>query len=40
MKLHDDKIWKGLNEWAALGVTTSDGSDLPSRNIQARLSDA
>ena len=37
MKLHDDKTWKGLNEWAALGVTTSDGSDLPSRNIQARL---
>ena len=37
MALHDNKTWKGLNDWAALGVTSFDGSDLPSRNIQARL---
>jgi membrane-bound lytic murein transglycosylase B len=37
MALHDNKTWKGLNDWAALGVTSFDGSALPSRNIQARL---
>ncbi len=37
MALHDNKIWKGLNDWATLGVTSFDGSALPSRDIQARL---
>lgn len=37
MKLHDDKTWKRLNDWAALGVKREDGSDLPDRNIKARL---
>ena len=37
MKLHDDKTWKRLNEWAALGVKREDGTDLPDRNIKARL---
>lgn len=37
MALHDNKTWKGLNDWAALGVKTADGSALPGRNIQARL---
>jgi len=35
--LHDAKTWKGLNDWAGLGVKKADGSPLPGRNIQARL---
>ena len=37
MKLHDDKTWKGLNDWASLGITREDGTPLPERNIKARL---
>jgi membrane-bound lytic murein transglycosylase B len=37
MALHDAKTWKGLNEWARLGVTRTDGTALPPRDIQARL---
>ncbi|XDZ66847.1 lytic transglycosylase domain-containing protein [Alphaproteobacteria bacterium LSUCC0684] len=37
MALHDAKTWKGLNDWAGLGVTRADGSALPERNIEARL---
>ena len=37
MALHDAKTWKGLNTWAALGIKTEDGQDLPSRNLEARL---
>jgi len=37
MALHDAKTWKGLNDWAGLGVKKADGSPLPGRNIQARL---
>ncbi len=37
MTLHDNKTWKGLNEWAALGITREDGTALPTRNIKARL---
>jgi membrane-bound lytic murein transglycosylase B len=37
MALHDAKTWKGLNDWARLGVTQTDGSALPERNIEARL---
>lgn len=37
MKLHDDKTWKRMDEWAALGITRVDGTALPSRNIKARL---
>jgi len=37
LALHDAKTWKGLNDWAGLGVTNTDGSALPDRNIQARL---
>ena len=37
MKLHDDKTWKRMNDWAALGVTRADGTALPERNIKARL---
>jgi membrane-bound lytic murein transglycosylase B len=37
MALHDAKTWKGLGEWASLGVTRTDGTTLPDRNIEARL---
>ena len=37
MKLHDDKTWKGLQEWASLGVKRHDNTNLPDRNIKARL---
>jgi len=37
MKLHDAKTWKGLSEWAKLGVVRTDGTALPERNIKARL---
>lgn len=37
VKFHDDKTWKPLSEWSALGVMRDDGTVLPSRNIQARL---
>ena len=37
MRLHDDKTWKPMIEWAALGITRDDGTALPERNIKARL---
>ena len=37
IKLHDAKTWKGLNDWAKLGIVRTDGTALPDRNIQARL---
>ena len=37
MKLHDDKTWKPLPEWAQLGLLNIDGDALPTRAIRARL---
>ena len=37
MKLHDDKTWKPLPEWARLGLLNVDGGALPTRAIRARL---
>ena len=37
MKLHDDKTWKPLPEWAQLGLLNIDGKALPTRAIRARL---
>jgi membrane-bound lytic murein transglycosylase B len=37
MALHDNKTKKTLPEWSKLGVTSADGSALPSRALNARL---
>lgn len=37
MALHDNKTKKTLPEWAKLGITSADGSALPSRPLEARL---
>ena len=37
MKLHDDKTWKPLPEWAQLGLLNVGGDALPTRAIRARL---
>ena len=37
MKLHDDKTWKPLPEWAQLGLLNVGGDALPTRAICARL---
>ena len=37
MALHDNKTKKTLPEWAELGITSADGSALPTRPLKARL---
>ncbi|MGB0181272.1 MAG: lytic murein transglycosylase [Candidatus Puniceispirillales bacterium] len=37
MTLHDNKTKKTLPEWSQLGITSADGSALPTRPLKARL---